>query len=383
MDDWDPGPGPALVGLVPADGTPRARGAPGGYRPAMLLRRVFVVSLLPSLLTLGCNGSSEGGSGGTEDGSGGAGDSAGGTSSSDGGSVGLDPDVSSGCEATAVGIYPPGTTEGSITASRERTFRVHVPPSYEAGKPMPVVLMFHGGGGSAEQLQEASAQMDVIADREGFITIYPNGTGAFATWNGGICCGRAVQDEIDDVAFVGALLDHLEAEVCVDKKRIFSSGMSNGGIMSHRLGCELSERIAAIAPVAGTIGVTDCTPTRPVPVMHIHGTDDGYVPWNGGVACDLPVEPFISVPTTIDNWLTINGCDGTSSEAFTEGNGTCTAYDGCEAPVVLCTIEGGGHSWPGGEPNADILNCPEDGPQSETFSASEAAWQFFAENPRP
>jgi polyhydroxybutyrate depolymerase len=114
--------------------------------------------------------------------------------------------------------------------------------------------------------------MDDVADREGFVTVYPDGLGVLGTWNGGGCCGYAVQNDVDDVGFVTALLDHLEQALCIDRARVFASGMSNGGIFSHRLACEQSERIAAIAPVAGTLMIESCAPSRSVSVMHIHGS---------------------------------------------------------------------------------------------------------------
>lgn len=342
-----------------------------------------VLVLLGAVALLGCKGASapaEGASDGSEDASGGA------EQTPPDAGMGEPPGAegSPGCDAAGVPAYAPGvTTTASLEASGTRSFRIHVPPGYVAGRPVPVVLMFHGGGGSGEQLQTQSANMDSIADREGFITVYPEGTGVLATWNGGICCGRAMQTGVDDVAFVRALLDHVEGELCVDRRRVFAMGMSNGAILSHRLACDLSDRIAAIAPVAGTIGVTDCRPTRPVAVMQIHGTADGHVPWGGGVGCGLADADFVSVPDTMEGWRSLNGCSAESREFFAEGNGRCTAYDGCNAPVVLCAIEGGGHSWPGGVLKMSVVDCPEDGPQSQSFSASEAAWRFLAENPRP
>lgn len=335
------------------------------------MTRLFAVGALSITLVLGCRDLS--------------------TSTADGAVDGGFPDAgaerpphhSAGCAAGTPTTYAPGTTEGSIFVPGTRTFRVHVPPGYVAGQPAPLVLMFHGGGGSGRQLQLRSARMDAVADREGFITVYPDGTGVLATWNGGLCCGRAVQDGVDDVAFVSALLDHLEGALCIDRRRVFASGMSNGAIMSHRLACELSERIAAIAPVAGTIGVSTCAPARPVPVMQVHGTDDGHVPWDGGVGCGPAGVAFVPVPVTMDGWRVRNGCGPGSSERFTEGNGRCSAFEGCAAPVVLCALEGGGHSWPGGEPTVSVVDCPGDGAQSQSFPASEAAWRFFAENPMP
>ena len=220
----------------------------------------------------------------------------------------------------------------------------------------------------------------MVADRENFITVYPNGTGMIRTWNGGGCCGAGVRNDVDDVGFVAALLDQLEADLCIDRRKVFASGMSNGGIMSHRLACDLSERIAAVAPVAGTDMTLSCTPTKPVPMMQIHGTEDGHVPWEGGEGCGIAGVPFTSIPDTMEGWRTRNGCQNSLSPYFEEGNGTCEVYDGCEnARVVLCFIEGGGHSWPGGAPAAGVIDCPSNGPQSQTFSASEAAWRFFAD----
>ncbi|MGC4121109.1 MAG: hypothetical protein QM765_42335 [Myxococcales bacterium] len=167
----------------------------------------------------------------------------------------------------------------------------------------------------------------------------------------------------------------------MDERRVFATGMSNGAILSHRLACELSSRIAAIAPVAGTIGVATCTPGRAVPVMEIHGTDDGHVPWTGGTGCGPAGVAFNSVPDTIEGWRTRNGCSATTTTYLQQGDGTCTAYEGCTGATVLCSIEGGGHSWPGGVPKTGVVDCPADGIQSTTFFASEAAWQFFRSNP--
>ncbi|MCB9611537.1 MAG: prolyl oligopeptidase family serine peptidase [Sandaracinus sp.] len=135
-----------------------------------------------------------------------------------------------------------------------------------------------------------------MAEREGFVVVYPDGTGTIPTWNAGGCCGSAVRDDVNDVGFVAAILDRLEGELCLDRDRVFATGMSNGGMMSHRLGCELSERFAAVAPVAGTLMFDACTPTRPVHVMHVHGSDDGHVPWEGGLGCGPAGVPFTSVP---------------------------------------------------------------------------------------
>lgn len=298
------------------------------------------------------------------------------------------PDAGGGgaCD-TGGSTYPVGTTVGSIVhQGLTRTFRVHVPPGASSAGPRPLVLMFHGGGGSGLQFESASSHMDEVADREGFVVVYPDGTGTVRTWNAGGCCGSSVANSVDDVGFVRALLDHLESTMCLDTRRVFASGMSNGAMLVHRLGCELADRLAAIAPVSGTDMTASCHPSRAIPVMHTHGTADAHVPWNGGVGCGPSAASFTSVPTTIARWKTRDGCTAsTSTPGYTAGEGHCESWGGCTggSEVVLCTIDGGGHNWPGGDPPADVTPCPGDGIQSSTFHASEVVWSFFAAHPMP
>jgi len=299
-----------------------------------------------------------------------------------------DAPAGSGCSSSS-SVYEVGaTTESSIDAGEAagglRTFRVHVPPNYDDGKPMPVVLMFHGGYGTGKQLEEHSSRMDEVADAQGFITVYPDGLGDIPTWNARICCGYTMLMDIDDVGFVSRLLDRLEQYLCVDKDRVFAAGMSNGAILTHRLACELADRIAAIGPVAGTDADTDCKPSRPVSVMEIHGTGDRHVPWDGGYGCGTSHADYIGVPETVDRWARRDGCSDETEPWLTEGDGVCTKRTGCPdgVDIVLCAIQGGGHSWPGGEPSAPSENCPEDGPQSQTFHASEMLWDFFKTHPK-
>src|SRR5262249_41276708 len=156
--------------------------------------------------------------------------------------------------------------------------------SYDGTRPFPVVLAFHGGGSNAGQMVRFSGLNDK-ADQAGFLVVYPNGTGRLEqalTWNGGNCCGYAMLNKVDDGAFVRALLDDLGKVAKVDAKRVYATGMSNGAILAYRLASELSDRIAAIAPVSGPMGTEKCNPTRPVPVLHFHGTDDDFAPFKGG-----------------------------------------------------------------------------------------------------
>jgi polyhydroxybutyrate depolymerase len=295
-----------------------------------------------------------------------------------GGKGGDEPQPSAGCAADQ--SFELGTTVLSLqTESGERSYRLHLPPGYDSQLPTPLVLMFHGGGGSAKQLEEDSSGMNEVADREGFVTVYPDGTGTIQTWNAGACCGAADRKDVDDVGFVRDLLEELKNTLCLDERAIFASGMSNGAMFSHRLACELSGSLAAIAAVAGTNVSDSCVPSEPVAVLQIHGTDDGHVPFEGGVGCGPADGSFTSVPDTIQAWGESNGCDMQSDASFSAGDGSCESYRNCErgGETTLCTIEGGGHSWPGGEPNVNLVDCL-DGEQSSTFPASEVIWDFFA-----
>jgi polyhydroxybutyrate depolymerase len=257
------------------------------------------------------------------------------------------------------------------TTSGMRSALVHIPPGYDPTKPTPVVLNFHGLAESPS-LEEGLTLMDAEADSQGFVVIYPQGTGTLLSWNAGACCGDAVQNNVDDVGFVGALLDQAEAQLCVDTGRIFATGMSNGGFFSHVLGCELSSRIAAIAPVAGVMGIPTCTPSRPVPVIEFHGTSDLLVPYNGN-----PAIGYTSVPDTVAGWVQRDGCLGQAMTTYSNGDATCVTYSQCNAgaDVTLCTITGGGHTWPGGTP------FPLLGVTSTDISATDAMWTFFQQHP--
>src|SRR3954453_21116917 len=200
--------------------------------------------------------------------------------------------ASAGRVATAAaGGTPPvvarraGTTAHSITVDgRERAYTLHLPPAVATGTALPLVLVFHGGGGEGKQMP-ALTGMNAIADREGFVTAYPDGIDR--NWNDGRY-SQAIATQrfnLDDVGFVSMLIDELAATLPIGRSRVFATGISNGGMFSQRLGCELADKGAAIAPVAGSLpGVLapGCAPSRPMPVLMIHGDTDPLVPWNGG-----------------------------------------------------------------------------------------------------
>jgi len=275
----------------------------------------------------------------------------------------------------------------------ERRYRLHAPKSYSAAKPTPVIIAFHGGGGNPESMIQLSG-LNEKSEEAGFIVAYPYGSGRNPdrglTFNGGGCCGYAKNRGVDDIAFVRALLDDLERAANVDPNRIFATGLSNGGIMTYHVASELSERIAAIAPIAGPMMTDSCDPKRPVPVMHFHGTGDELAPFNGGRGKGSPRVPeflrpeFNSVEHSIENWVKANGChpepivERLPDNAHDGMRVTRKVWGGGEngAEVVLIEIQNGGHTWPGQKPISAIL-----GESTMDISANDLMWDFFQKHP--
>ena len=253
-----------------------------------------------------------------------------------------------------------------------RTARVHVPASYDPARPTPLVLDLHGYSMSGLTQAELT-RLPAKADAAGFVVVHPDGTGAPLGWNAGACCGTAASTGVDDVGFVDALLAELDARLCVDPRRIYATGFSNGGFLAHRLACERADVFAAIAPVSGVIGVATCAPSRPVPVLHVHGTADTVVPFAGSPGLGFP-----SVDATITGWIARDQCAAPAVETFAQGDARCVSYRGCAggAEVALCTITGGGHTWPSGGPFPG-------GHQSTDLDATATIWDFFVAHPRP
>ncbi len=217
------------------------------------------------------------------------------------------------------------------------------------------------------QANDAIYGQITASEREGFVAVFPNGfsrfkTGRFATWNAGTCCGAARDRNIDDVGFIRQLVAKVTGQMNIDRNRIYATGMSNGGLMSYRLACEMSDVFKAIAPVAGTDNTRSCTPS--------------HVLFTGGAGPDARdksvVTDFTSVAGTVSKWVRLNGCSNTPRRILEKAGAYCEVYSPCQgrAEVQLCVTEAGGHSWPGARKTRGE-------PASQAISANEVMWDFF------
>lgn len=260
----------------------------------------------------------------------------------------------------------------------ERDVVVHLPPEYDPSKPVPLVLAYHFVNGTPGTMDTATG-LSKAADTAGMAIVYPVGTNG--SFNAGKCCGKAWEEGIDDVTFTRDILSALEATYCIDKSRIYATGMSGGGMMAYRLACEMAGELAAVAPVAGALHMMEpCTPSRPIPILAIHGTADESVPFAGGEG--QPPIPwtgdmmFASVEENVAAFRTANECADATTETYNKGDSACVAWTGCkaDATVELCTIDGGGHTWPSGS-FPSIL-----GKTSTDLDASAHIMMFFSEH---
>lgn len=257
-----------------------------------------------------------------------------------------------------------------------RTFLLHLPSGYTDVQPLPLIVAMHGGFGSAINLQNQSG-LSIKADQEQFIVVYPEGyRGGFLnirTWNAGWCCGASSDQQIDDVGFVDTLLDILTARYAIDPNRIYATGMSNGGFMAYRLACELSHRIAAIAPVACSMSLTSCDPERPVPVIHFHSFLDSSVPYQGGIGDGVSNHYNPPLDSIGKVWAEKNNCRNmeemlTDNDQYTQIQWTqCD----CQSEINQYLTRDGGHSWPGGQQT--IIGDPV----SQFIDANDLMWTFF------
>ncbi len=288
----------------------------------------------------------------------------------------------------------PGNYELSLAnEDGARDVVLHLPPAYDGNSQLPLLIVLHGGAGSGEQIQRLS-EMDEDADEFGFVVAYPDGSGRLEdrlfTWNGMHCCGYAYENNIDDVGFISLLIDNLLSHYAIDPDRVYMTGISNGGIMAYRAAAELADKVAGIAPIAGTIGgqvnadgpvMIPLTPNSPVAVIAFHGIQDQHVLYEGGNGPMALIDGRIdvSVSESIAFWVRANGCaPQPATEIQADGNIIIETYSGCadDAKVVLVTIVDGGHAWPGAK-----RGLVSDKP-TQDISANAMLLQFFLEHPK-
>ncbi len=281
----------------------------------------------------------------------------------------------------------PGNHTCKLTVDeRQRSYLVHVPQNYDQDRPTPVVLIFHGAGTNADITVRLTG-LNQKSEEVGFIAVYPNGTGTgiFRTWNAGGRKGMLAEKSADDVKYVANLLDDLATMINADTRQVYATGISNGGMMCYRLAAELSDRIAAIAPVAGAMAVDEANPNRPVSVMHFHGKADGIVPFDGPNRSTPKFLTFKSVDESIEIWRKIDECpeEPTITDFPDKNNDGTTVLQKTYGPgkgdteVILIEIEGGGHTWPGHKSYVSLT-----GKSTKDISANDLMWDFFQKHPR-
>jgi polyhydroxybutyrate depolymerase len=279
--------------------------------------------------------------------------------------------------------YASNRTNGTIVSSAQtRTYLLHVPRSYDPGKASPLVISLHAAALWPATQMEVS-HWNRLADEHGFIVVYPSGTTLSGAGTGPlpfrVWLLRPEATAAANVRFISDLIDTLEAAYNIDPTKIYANGFSNGGAMTFALSCRLSHRLAAVGTVSAAQDQRPwswCADSTPVAFINFHGTED-LVPYNGGEVALSP-SPFPSVLTWTANWAKRNQCAPNPIEAMVAADVIRLEYTNCStgAAVVLYTVKGGGHQWPGGKPLPEWLV----GPASRTIDATRLMWAFFREH---
>lgn len=266
-----------------------------------------------------------------------------------------------------------------------RTYRLHIPRNYTADYDHPLVIVIHGAFSTAREIEQTSG-FSRLADREGFIVLYPNGIGIMGYlqhWNAGHCCGKAAAENVNDTGFIWAAVEDAAHHLSIDMSRVYVVGFSNGGMLTHRLGAQASQSFAAIAPMAAAIGgkaspnapewqIT--TPQTPLPVIIFHGLKDEKIPYSGGPIGGEPGKrEYTPVSEAVTFWTEHNRCrnPGRRHTRF-DGAVEITAWQDCtgKAEVQLYTFKGVGHEWPA------VMQADSYNPQ-ESYDTAEVIWNFF------
>jgi polyhydroxybutyrate depolymerase len=281
--------------------------------------------------------------------------------------------------AAGFAIFAP--TNGSLQSGGEtRRYLLYVPRSLDQSRPIPLVITIHGFAEWPAHVRDVT-RWNKLADREGFVVVYPSGTKFPKRW-AAFNENNSGSGETKDVQFLADLIAKLGSEYNIDPERIFVNGFSNGGGMSYLAGCQLADRVAAIGGVSGAylFPLEDCRPSRPIPMIAFHGTADPIVPFNGGPSPSFDI-PFAAIPQWTAGRAAVNGCSTTPEISQLASGVSRFQYTGCSqgADVLLYTLEGQGHDWAGGKSLPKWLV----GEHSDALNTTELIWQFFKEHPLP
>jgi len=278
------------------------------------------------------------------------------------------------------------------TGGFQRSYRLHVPAGYDGARALPLVVVVHGAFDNARGIEKFSG-FSRLADRENFIVLYPNGIGILGWlqhWNAGHCCGKAAEDNIDDVGYLAAAIEDVTAKLAVDRRRVYMVGFSNGGMLTYRFAAEKGDLLAAAAPMAASAGgrasstvpewrIAD--PVTPLPLLVIHGLADDDIPYAGGRSEHRGGErTYWPVEASIRPWIDRNGCKGPPAQSsLNHGAVRVRHWKACrdKATIVFYGLENWGHVWPGPYFTGDL---PVDDPL-RNFDAAEIIWEFFRQFP--
>ena len=274
-----------------------------------------------------------------------------------------------------------------IPPGKPRSYLLHAPDRWQRRPPLPLVVALHGAFSTAKKFARESG-WSTLAESEGFLVAYPEGFGLFGLlqhWNAGHCCGKAAADNFDDVGFIDAVIDDISAAFPVDPQRIYLTGFSNGGMLVHLYAAQRSVRIAAAAAVGAAVGgrasadlpiITPPAPAVAVPMLIMHGRDDGKVPYGGGrPGKGNSKRQYLSVNAAVAFWVQPNGCSRVSHKTLQEGAIAVEQWQGgdAKAEVRLYAINGWGHQWPG----PYFINRLPGGDPLRGFDATRQIWEFF------
>jgi polyhydroxybutyrate depolymerase len=271
-----------------------------------------------------------------------------------------------------------------VVGGLTRWYRVHLPVGYDSTKRYPAVIVLHGAAANYTLMEKVSGMSD-LADAEQFVVIYPNGTAkvteSFASWNGGDCCGYAFKKKVDDIGFLDKLISEIEREYAIDPTKMYIAGFSNGGMLAYAAAARLQDKVAAMGIVEGSMSGKEQRPTKPMPVVIFHGTEDKHVPYQGGKGKYAKFgNPVNDKPVhfAVQFWCNVNHCKPTPVETVQQDviKDEYKTADGKPA-VILYTIVGGGHAWAGGE-----RSRPWGAKPPKSIDATKEMWKFFSQSRR-